>query len=218
MDPFTPFLAGLDLIAAAVFAMTGALVASRKEMDILGFMWLGVVTGTGGGTLRDLLLGLPVFWVKDPTPVVVCLLAAAATHFSAHLIASRYRMLLYLDAIGMALVTIVGTAKGLDAGAGPLVATVMGVITAAFGGILRDILGQEPSILLRRDIYVSAAVAGALVFVILHTSALVPKEIAMLMGAALAAGIRCLAVARNWALPVYRPRPGRAPNDKGGVQ
>jgi uncharacterized membrane protein YeiH len=218
MDPFAPFLAGLDLIAAAVFAMTGALVASRKEMDILGFMWLGVVTGIGGGTLRDLLLDLPVFWVQDPTPVVVCLLAAALTHFSAHLIASRYRALLYLDAIGMALVTIVGTAKGLDAGAGPLVALVMGVITAAFGGILRDILGQEPSILLRRDIYVSAAVAGASAFLVLHLWTIAPKEIAMLVGATVAAAIRVLAIARNWALPVYRPRPGRAPDDKGGVQ
>lgn len=147
-----------------VFATTGGLVASRKEMDIIGFLWLGVITGIGGGTLRDLLLGLPVFWVVDPTPVALCLVAAGLVHFTAHLISSRYRLLLYLDAFGMALVTIAGTAKGLDAGAGPLVALVMGVITAAFGGILRDLLGQEPSILLRRDIYVSASAAGAALF------------------------------------------------------
>lgn len=217
MDPITPFLAGLDLIAAAVFALTGALVASRKEMDVLGFMWLGVVTGIGGGTLRDLLLGLPVFWLHDPAPVAVCLIVAAGTHFSAHLIASRYRALLYLDAVGMALVTIAGTAKGLDAGAGPLVALVMGVVTAAFGGILRDILGQEPSILLRRDIYVSAAAAGSATFLTLDIWALVPRDIAMVTGAGVAAAIRSLAIARNWALPVYRPRPGRAPDDKGEV-
>jgi uncharacterized membrane protein YeiH len=217
LDPITPLLAGLDLIAAAVFALTGALVASRKEMDVLGFMWLGVVTGIGGGTLRDLLLGLPVFWLHDPAPVAVCLIVAAATHFSAHLIASRYRALLYLDAVGMALVTIAGTAKGLDAGAGPLVALVMGVITAAFGGILRDILGQEPSILLRRDIYVSAAAAGSATFLTLDIWALVPRDIAMVTGAGVAAAIRSLAIARNWALPVYRPRPGRAPDDKGEV-
>ncbi len=217
LNQVAPFLAGLDLIAAAVFALTGALVASRKEMDILGFMWLGVVTGIGGGTLRDLLLGLPVFWLQDPAPVAVCLIVAAATHFSAHLIASRYRALLYLDAIGMALVTIAGTAKALDAGAGPLVALVMGVITAAFGGILRDILGQEPSILLRRDIYVSAAAAGAAVFLALEAQDLVPRDIAMLAGAAVACAIRCLAIAQNWSLPVYRPRAGRTPDDKGGI-
>ncbi|MDP1577378.1 MAG: TRIC cation channel family protein, partial [Cypionkella sp.] len=101
----------LDLAAAAVFATTGALVASRKQMDIVGFLWLGVVTGVGGGTLRDLLLGVPVFWVIDPAPVAVCLAVAVAVHFSAHLLGSRYRVVLYLDAFGMALVTIAGTSK-----------------------------------------------------------------------------------------------------------
>ena len=91
-------------------------------------------------------------------------MVAAVAHFTAHLVSSRYRLLLYLDAFGMALVTIAGAAKGLDAGAGPLVALVMGVITASFGGILRDLLGQEPSILLRRDVYVSASVVGAVLF------------------------------------------------------
>lgn len=94
-----------------VFAITGALVASRKQMDIVGFMWMGVITGVGGGTLRDLLLDAPVFWIVDPTPLALCLCAASLVHFSAHLIASRYRFLLYLDAFGMALVTTVGTPR-----------------------------------------------------------------------------------------------------------
>jgi uncharacterized membrane protein YeiH len=209
-------LSYLDLMAAVVFAITGGLVASRKEMDIVGFLWLGVITGIGGGTLRDLLLGLPVFWVVDPTPVAICLVAAAVVHFTAHLISSRYRLLLYLDAFGMALVTIAGTAKGLDAGAGPLVALVMGVITAAFGGILRDLLGQEPSILLRREIYVSAAAAGAALFLGLLWAG-TPREAAMASGLAAAAGIRCAAIWGNWALPVYRARPGRDVDGKGGV-
>ncbi len=135
-------------------------------MDIVGFMWIGVITGVGGGTLRDLLLDAPVFWIVDPTPLALCLGAAGLVHFSAHLVASRYRFLLYLDAFGMALVTTVGTAKALDMGTGALVAVGMGVITAAVGGILRDILGQEPSILLRRDIYVTAAVLGSVTYVL----------------------------------------------------
>lgn len=211
-----PILMLLDLAAAVVFATTGALVASRKEMDILGFMWLGVITGIGGGTLRDLLLGVPVFWVQNPTPVALCLLVAGLAHFTVHRVSSRYRLLLYLDAFGMALVTIAGTAKGLDAGAGPLVALVMGVITASFGGILRDLLGQEPSILLRKDIYVSASAAGAALFLACLWAGL-PREAAMALGLAAAAGIRCLAIWFNWSLPVYRPRPGREPDDKGGV-
>ncbi|NEY90762.1 trimeric intracellular cation channel family protein [Tabrizicola oligotrophica] len=214
---FAAILSLLDLAAAVVFATTGALVASRKEMDILGFMWLGVITGIGGGTLRDLLLGLPVFWVQDATPVALCLLVAGVVHFSAHRVSSRYRLLLYLDAFGMALVTIAGAAKGLDAGAGPLVALVMGVITASFGGILRDLLGQEPSILLRRDIYVSASAAGAALF--LGSLAVgLPREGAMAAGLVTAAGIRGLALWFNWSLPVYRARPGRAPDERGGVK
>lgn len=209
-------MTGLDLAAAAVFAATGALVASRKEMDLLGFLWLGVVTGIGGGTLRDLLLGLPVFWVRDPAPVAVCLAVAGLAHFTAPLIGSRYRLLLYLDALGMALVTVAGAAKGVDAGAGALVALVMGVITASFGGILRDLLGQEPSILLRKEVYVSASVAGAALFLAAETAG-AGRELAMGLGIASAAGLRAAAIWGNWALPVYRPRPGRTPDDKGGV-
>jgi uncharacterized membrane protein YeiH len=210
------FLTLFDLASAVVFATTGALVASRKEMDIVGFLWLGVVTGIGGGTLRDLLLGVPVFWVVDATPVALCLLAAGVVHFTAHRITSRYRLLLYLDAFGMALVTIAGAAKGLDAGAGLLVALVMGVITASFGGILRDLLGQEPSILLRKEVYVSASVAGAAVFLAALELGMA-RGWAMALGLVAAAGLRSAAIWFNWSLPVYRPRPGRAPDEKGGV-
>ncbi|MFZ9198137.1 MAG: trimeric intracellular cation channel family protein [Paracoccaceae bacterium] len=217
MTDLAPLLSLLDLAAAGVFATTGALVASRKEMDILGFMWLGVITGIGGGTLRDLLLGLPVFWVVDPTPVALCLLVAVVAHFTAHRVSSRYRLVLYLDAFGMALVTIAGAAKGLDAGAGPLVALVMGVITASFGGILRDLLGQEPSIVMRKDIYVSASAAGATVFLASDWAGL-PREAAMAAGLTAAAAIRCAAIWFNWSLPVYRPRRGRNPDERGGIK
>lgn len=213
---FDTALVALDLAAAGVFAVTGALVASRKEMDILGFLWLGVITGIGGGTLRDLLLGLPVFWVVDPTPVALCLIVAGAMHFAAPRVSSRYRLILYLDAFGMALVTIAGTVKGLEAGAGPLVALVMGVITASFGGMLRDLLGQEPSIVLRKDIYVSASAAGAAVFLAALWAGL-PRDGAMGLGLVVAAGIRCAAIWFNWALPVYRARPGRDVDGRGGV-
>lgn len=200
----------LDLISAAVFAVTGALVASRKEMDIVGFLWLGVVTGIGGGTIRDLILGAPVFWVINPTPIALCLAVSAFIHFTAHLVSSRYRLILYLDAFGMALVAIGGTAKGLDLGAGSLVSIVMGVITAAVGGILRDLLGQEPSILLRREIYVSAAAIGSILFVVLDSFS-VDRTWSMGIGLAVSCLIRCLAIGRDWAFPVYRPRPGRGP-------
>ncbi len=203
-------LRALDLASAVVFAVTGALVASRKQMDIVGFLWLGVVTGVGGGTLRDLLLGAPVFWVVDATPLALCLSVAAIVHFSAHLVASRYRILLYLDAFGMALVTTVGTAKALDMGAGPLVAVGMGVITAAVGGILRDLLGQEPSILLRRDIYVTAAAFGSIALLVADGVGL-PKLAATGVAIGIGFGLRACAIRFDLFLPVFRPRPGRIP-------
>ena len=204
----TSLLPALDLASAAVFAVTGALVASRKQLDIVGFLWLGTVTGVGGGTVRDLLLGLPVFWVRDATPIIACLLASALIFFTAHLVHSRYRLLVWLDAIGMALVTIAGTAKGLDAGAGAIVAVVMGVITAAVGGIIRDILGQEPSIILRREIYVTASLAGAVAYVV-SARAGMSQTAAALAGGMIVFVIRGLAIALDVSLPTYKARAGR---------
>lgn len=208
MQTLTSALTVVDLVASAVFAITGALVASRKQMDIVGFCWLGLVTGIGGGTVRDLLLGLPVFWVREPAYVIVCLAASVAVYFGAHALGSRYRVLVWLDAIGLALVSVGGAAKGLDAGAGPVNAIVMGVITAALGGIIRDILGQEPSIILRKEIYGTASVAGAICFV--AASGLgAPRTAAMMLGFFLTLGVRGGAIVYGWSLPTYRSRPGR---------
>lgn len=198
----------VDLMAAAVFAVTGALVASRKQMDIVGFLWLGVVTGVGGGTVRDVLIGAPVFWVRDPSPVMACLVAALAVYFTAHHLSSRYRAILWLDALGLALVTIAGTAKALDAGAGAIVAVVMGVITAAVGGIIRDVLGQEPSIILRREIYVTASLFGAIAFTALMAIG-ADRLLAGAIGGFIVFVVRGLAISLGCSLPTYRARPGR---------
>ncbi len=209
LEKLAPLLTVVDLAAATVFAITGALVASRKQMDIIGFMWLSVVTGVGGGTVRDLLLGVPVFWVANPSPVVTCLIAAIAVHFTSHLIQSRYILILWLDAFGMALVTVAGTAKGLDTGTGAVVAVVMGVITASVGGIIRDILGQEPSIILRREIYVTASVLGACTYVLIVSFG-TDRVLAALAGIAVASAARVLAITLGWSMPVFRSRPGRS--------
>jgi uncharacterized membrane protein YeiH len=194
-----------------------ALDAARKQMDIVGFMWMGVITGVGGGTLRDLLLDAPVFWIVDPTPLALCLCAASIVYFSAHLIASRYRFLLYVDAFGMALVTTVGTAKALEMGTGPLVAVGKGVITAAMGGILRDILGQKPSILLRRDIHVTAAVMGSVTYVLADVAGMPrPETTAIAICAGL--GLRACAIRFALFLAVFRPCRGRMPGHRGDLK
>ena len=111
-----------DILAAVVFAVSGALVASRKGLDVIAFMWFAVITGVGGGTVRDLILNVPVFWVQNPAYVSACLVTAVVMHFVAPLVESRFRTLLWFDAFGLALVTIAGTVKASDVGAPALVA------------------------------------------------------------------------------------------------
>jgi uncharacterized membrane protein YeiH len=203
------FLTTIDWFGTAVFAVTGALVASRKRMDIFGFMLLGCLTGMGGGTLRDMMLGaLPVFWVREPVYLAICAGVSAATFFFAHIPESRYRLLLWLDAAGLALFCVVGADRALMAGASAFIAIAMGVVTATFGGVMRDILGGESPLILRREIYVTAALAGAAVFV--GAKALgVADAIAAALGFAACFVIRALALHYGWSLPVYRAREGR---------
>lgn len=203
----------LDLAGVAVFAVTGALVASRKQMDIVGFALLATVTGIGGGTLRDLVLGtLPVFWVQQPLYVAVCVAVAAVVFFTAHIPESRYRLLLWLDALGLSFFCVVGADKALAAGAGAFIAIVMGVITATFGGVVRDVLGGEIPVILRKEIYATAAFAGAAAFVA-GMLAGIPAVAAALGGFAICLVIRGAALQRGWSLPVYRARPGRSPDE-----
>jgi uncharacterized membrane protein YeiH len=203
----------LDYCGVAVFAATGALAASRKQLDIIGFVFLGVLTGIGGGTLRDVILGqTPVFWVVQPAYLTVATLTAVAIYFLAHRVWSRYIWLLWLDAIGLAAYCVIGAAKGLALGVPPLIAVVTGVMTATFGGILRDIVAGEPSVLLRPEIYVTAALAGSSAYV-LAISAGTPGEAAAIGAAVLAFLVRGGALAFGWKFRVYKARPGRTPDE-----
>ena len=203
----------LDYLAIAVFAATGALAASRKQLDVIGFIFLAAITGIGGGTFRDIVLGrLPVFWVTNDTYMIVCILSGIAVYFTAHLLESRYRVLLWLDAIGLAAYSAVGAAKGLEVTDSPVVAMVTGMLTATFGGILRDIVAGEPSVLLRPEIYVSAAVAGAVVYVGSDMLGFA-QSVSFLLAMATTIVIRGGALLYGWTFPVYRARPGRDPKD-----
>src|SRR5882757_6536063 len=206
---FEVLITTLDWFGVAVFAVTGALVASRKQMDIFGFALLATVTGVGGGSVRDILLGsLPVFWIKQPLYVAICVSVSAVVFFTAHIPESRYRVLMWLDAVGLAFFCVVGASKGLEAGAGPLIAVVMAVITASFGGIIRDVIGGESPFLLRKEIYVTAALAGAVVFVASRALA-IPDTVGAMAGFLACFCIRGLGLCYGLALPTYRPRPGR---------
>ncbi|HWL04217.1 MAG TPA: trimeric intracellular cation channel family protein [Xanthobacteraceae bacterium] len=196
----------LDWIGVIAFAATGAMVASRKKMDAIGFIILGTVTGVGGGSLRDLLLGLPVFWVHEPTYLVACVGVSVALFFTAHIPQARYRYLLWLDAIGLAIFAVVGAEKAMIAGAGASVAIAMGVITATFGGAIRDLLGGESPMILFREIYASAAIAAAALFTYLAAKG-VPHDFAAAAGFAAGLGVRFVALRYDLSLPRYRARP-----------
>lgn len=201
----------LDYLGVALFAATGALSASRKQLDLMGFLFLAAVTGTGGGTARDLILGVEVFWVAEPLYILVCAATAGTIYFTAHLLESRYRWLLWLDAVGLAAYGVFGAYKGLLVTGSPVVAVVMGMLTGTLGGILRDVLANEPSVLLRREIYVTAALAGALAFVAADAAGL-SAPVSAATGFAVAVVIRGSALAFGWTLPTYRSRPGRDPD------
>lgn len=199
----------MDIAGIAVFAASGALVASRKQLDIVGFVLIAVITGFGGGTLRDLLLGrTPIFWLRAPELLAVCAGAALLVFVAAPLIESRFRALLWADALGLALYAVVGAEIALLAGADPWAAVLLGVVTASFGGIIRDVVCNELPLILRREIYLTAAAAGAALFVGLRLEG-VWREPAMAAGFLLAFGTRAVALLRGWSLPAYRARAGR---------
>jgi Predicted membrane protein len=197
-----------------VFAATGALVASRRQLDIVAFLFLASITGIGGGTLRDLVLGdAPVLWVKDPGYLVACGASAVCVYFTAHLFESRYRALLWLDAVGLSAYCVMGAEKSLALGFGPIVAVVTGVLTATFGGILRDMVAGEPSVLLRKEIYVTAALTGAIVYTGLETAGFCPQTVSASVAATTAFAIRGGALHFGWSMPTYRSRPGRTEDE-----
>ena len=192
----------LDIVGIAIFAVSGALAAARRGLTFVTFIFFAVVTGTGGGTLRDLLIGAPVFWINDNRALAVCLIAALAVWLTPQRI-WPVKALDWSDGAGLAAYAVFGSWKALAFGVPPLGAAVMGVITACMGGIVRDVLAGEPSILLRPELYVTAAALAAGLFVMLTLlgAPLLPAAaIAALAGFAL----RAFAIMRGLALPGYR--------------
>lgn len=199
-----------DIVAAIVFAVSGSLVASRKNMDVMGFMWFAVITGVGGGTVRDLILDVPVFWVHNPVHVTACLLTAVVMHFTAHLVESRFRTLLWFDAFGLALVSVAGTVKATDVGAPALVAIAMGAVTGTVGGMIRDTLGHVPSVLLGHEIYITASIIGGCTYVGLRELG-VDRATAMTVAFVVTFTLRGLAIRYGWSLPPFRESTKREP-------
>lgn len=201
-------LTWLDYAGVAVFAVSGALVASRKCLDPVGFALIATVTGIGGGTLRDLLLSQKVFWIFQPNYVALCVSLAAIVYIAAPRIEYRYRLLLWADAAGLSLFCVLGARLTVESGFSGTIAIVMGLLSATFGGLIRDVLCNEIPLILRNEIYATAALFGALVFVLIEPLAL-PYGSAELAGVCACFMVRAFGLSRGLSLPRYRPRMGR---------
>lgn len=193
----------LDLIGTAVFAVTGALAAGRKKMDIFGVVVLGCVTALGGGTLRDVILGIqPIFWVSDTQYIAVATFSAIGTFILARRWKLPATVIVYADAIGLAVFTIIGFQRGFYTTHLYSIAIVMGVTTGVVGGIIRDVLSGEVPLILRREIYASASLCGASMLALLsYLEVLAPV---VLSGAFLTTlAIRVVALNWNLTLPLF---------------
>lgn len=199
----------LDTLGVIAFAISGALEASRRQMDLVGFILIATVTGLGGGTIRDLLLGItPVSWILNPTAFIICCCVAVSIFFTAHIVESRFKALVWCDAIGLAVCCIIGTEKALAHGATGIVAILMGVISATFGGLVRDTLCNEVPLILRKEIYATAAAAGSGMYVLLATLD-TPRNIMVIFAFLTAFTIRAIALRYHLSLPSYKSREGR---------
>jgi uncharacterized membrane protein YeiH len=200
------YIAGL--VGVGVFAVSGALAAAEKNLDILGFILFATVTGVGGGTLRDLILGVDVFWVAHPLDLQICVAAGVLTYFIATQFLERRRLqrvLLWADAMGLALFCVLGTAKAYSIGVDPLVACAMGMMTPTFGSVIRDILSGREPVLLGPEIYVTAALAGALSYLVL-THWISSENITLLAAMLIAFSVRASALLFDLRLPKFSKR------------
>ena len=200
----------LDYASVGIFALTGAIVASRAQLDIVGFAFIACLTAVGGGTVRDVLLDRnPVFWIANPTYIGIACGAAVLIFFTAHLAESRYRWLLWLDSFALAVAVLAGAAAALAMLQSWPIVVIMGVITGYMGGLLRDVVvGEVPLVLKQRELYVTAAFAGSLcaavMFWLLFDPVVIIAACAMVTWA-----LRAGSLAFGWRLRVYRARPPR---------
>ena len=201
MDIFTVLLY-LDLLGTGVFAISGLLAVHGKRLDLFGVVLIAMVTAVGGGTLRDIVLGQPVFWVLNS----LYLYLVVGTTFAVLLFA-RYRALpvqlvLYFDALGLAVFTVLGVNKALELGYENGIAVITGVMTGVFGGIIRDALVGEVPLILRKEVYATASVFGGTVYVLLQSTPL-PVEVPIVTAILSILALRVWAVKFNKGLPVF---------------
>lgn len=208
----TTFIVTIEVLGTIAFAISGIRLAAAKRFDWFGAYVVGLVTAIGGGTVRDVLLGLPVFWMVSWHYLAVTGLSLVAVIVFRQALVKGFRTLFLFDAIGLALFVVVGIEKSLSAGWPMWVAIVMGVITGSFGGITRDILINEVPLFFRKDIYATACLFGGVVYwlvAMLPVSVIVPQ----IACAVAVLGLRIAAFTFNWSLPILKVDPSSLPDE-----
>ena len=191
----------LDLLGTFVFAISGALTASDKKLDLFGASVIALVTAIGGGTTRDVLIGAqPVGWLTDTNYLLVVVLAIACSFLFKKYIMKLRRTMFLFDSIGLGIFTVLGLQKTLAFGLSPVVAVIMGAVSACFGGVVRDVLSNEVPLIFRKEIYATACLAGGALYLLLQFF-LVPQDMVILVTVCFVIGLRLLAVRFHWYLP-----------------
>ena len=203
MDAET-FVRAIDIAGVFVFALSGGLVAIRQDMDLFGIIVVSFLPAVGGGTLRDLLLDQPVFWLNDPISLLAAMAGGVAAFLSPGFWA-RLRVLVWIDAIGLSLFAMTGASKAMGLGHEVFVVIIMGTITATAGGLIRDIVCGEKAMLLREEIYATAALIGCLIFWALN-NANIDASLSLILGATSVFLIRSIAIRFDLNLPKPRSR------------
>ena len=200
----------LDFAAVLVFALTGALAASRAQLDIVGFAFVASLTAVGGGTVRDVLLDRdPVFWIGEPLYIGIAVAAAILVFFTAHLMESRYGWLLWLDSFALAVAVPAGVGLASEMGQSAPVILIMGMVTGCLGGLMRDVVCNEvPLVLKQGELYATAAFAGAAAAVAADMAG-ATAPVALIACAGVTWGLRAGSMRFGWRLPVYKARPPR---------
>ncbi|WP_373820493.1 trimeric intracellular cation channel family protein [Porphyromonas loveana] len=202
-ESVTEFITWCDYLGTFAFAISGIRLAAARRFDWFGAYVVGVVTAIGGGTVRDVLLNIPPFWMEQPSYLFISLLALIFTiSFRKYVVRLNNTVFLF-DTIGIGLFTVVGVAKTFDCGYAWWLAIVMGTITGSFGGMIRDILINQTPLIFRKDIYATACLLGGAVYVgLLFTT--VPIGIVQFIAAFIVIAVRFIAVKYHISVPVFR--------------
>ncbi len=191
----------LDLLGTMAFAVSGALVAMEKRLDLFGILSLSFVTAIGGGTLRDVVIGIsPVSWLTDLNYFFTIIAGTVLAIVFRKKFAFLRMSLLLFDTIGLAIFTLIGIEKGMEVGLHPIICITLGTITACFGGVIRDILGNEIPVIFKKEIYATVCILGGLVYYVLHYFD-ISKDLNYVVTAGVIVAIRILAVMNKWSLP-----------------